>query len=353
MRFADSMQSRARRLGPGCFAMVMATGIVSIDLDQHRMHAAAIALLAVNLLAWSALLWLTGLRLVRFRRELLADFANPGRGAGFLTLPAATCVLGSQCLTVMHWPALAGALAAFGALCWVVVLYLWLVATIAARRKPGFSRSINGRWLIAVVATQGLAVLATQLAGEGTAAAGAWLFGALCLFLLGGALYLPIITLVAYRIVFLPLRASELTPPYWISMGALAITALAGSQLVLHASASPSALHRIMPFLEASTLLSWVVASWWIPLLVLLWAWRHAWCRVPLRYEADSWTIVFPLGMYTVGTHELARALDLGFLLVVPAIGVYVSLLAWLLAAIGAARHWYQGAPTGGLKASG
>lgn len=341
MTVVDFVLSCARHLNPGSFAMVMATGIVSIDLDQHGMRALALTLFGVNLVAWLVLLLLSAVRLLRFRHELVADFTNPGRGAGFLTLVAATCVLGSQCLMVVHLPELARALALLGALLWVALIYLFFAATITARIKPGFTRSINGGWLVAVVATQALAVLMTLLLADDPSARAGWLFGALCLYLLGAALYLLIITLVVYRMVFFPLRAREFTPPYWIDMGALAITTLAGSLLVLHTPAT-GPLRELVPFVKGFTVFFWATATWWIPLLVLLEIWRHGWRHVPLRYEVDDWDIVFPLGMYTVGTHELARALDLPFLSAIPAIGVYVSLAAWLLVALLGMRRLYR-----------
>ncbi|HWU78259.1 MAG TPA: tellurite resistance/C4-dicarboxylate transporter family protein [Rhodanobacter sp.] len=341
MRLVDFMLARARRLHPGHFALVMATGIVSIDLDQHGMPVLARVLFGLNLLAWSTLLLLTALRLLRFRRELVADFIDPSRGASFLTLAAGTCVLGSQCLLLVHWPLLARMLAALGALSWATLIYLFFAATITARIKPGFTRSINGGWLVAVVATQALAVLMVLLVADAPATRVAWLFGGLCLYLLGAALYLLIITLVVYRMVFFPLRAREFTPPYWIDMGALAITTLAGSLLVLHTPAT-GPLQDLMPFVKGFTLFFWATASWWIPLLVLLEIWRHVRRHVPLRYEVDDWDIVFPLGMYTVGTYELARALKLDFLRMIPAIGVYVSALIWLLVATGALVHGYR-----------
>ncbi|MEO8746810.1 MAG: tellurite resistance/C4-dicarboxylate transporter family protein [Rhodanobacter sp.] len=339
MKLADVILLRARHLSPGGFALVMATGIVSIDVDQHGMHALALALLAVNVLAWLVLLALTLLRLLRFRVALIADFVDPGRGAGFLTLAAGTCVLGSQCLTVVHLPMLARGLALLGALSWSVLIYLFFAATITARIKPGFTRSINGGWLVAVVATQALAVVMVLLLADSPGASGGWLFGALCLYLLGAALYLLIITLVVYRLVFFPLRAREFSPPYWINMGALAITTLAGSLIVLQAPAS-GPLADLMPFVKGFTLFFWATATWWIPLLILLELWRHAWRHVPLHYEADDWDIVFPLGMYTVGTYELANALHLDYLQRIPAIGVYISLAVWLLVATGAVRRW-------------
>jgi ABC-type branched-subunit amino acid transport system permease subunit len=43
-----------------------------------------------------------------------------------------------------------------------------------------------------------------------------------------------------------------------------------------------------------------------------------------------------------VGTFELAQALHLDFLRTIPAVGVYVSLLAWLLVALIGLRRLYR-----------
>lgn len=340
MALADNLLVRVRRLAPGCFALVMATGIVSIDANQHDLPRVALALFAFNLLAYVWLLALTVLRLLRFRSEMIADFTDPSRGAGFLTLAAATCVLGSQCVLVLPLPALAVVLAVAGALLWIALIYLFFAATITARFKPGFTRSINGGWLVAVVATQALSALLTLVAAS-RADPDRLQFVALSLYMLGAALYLLIITLVVYRMVFFPLRAREFTPPYWIDMGALAVTTLAGSLIVIHAPAH-GALTELLPFVKGFTLFFWATATWWIPLLVILEVWRHVWRHVPLRYETDDWDIVFPIGMYTVGTQALAQALHADFLRAIPAVGVYVSLAVWLLVALIGLRRLYR-----------
>src|SRR5690606_30086655 len=113
-------------------------------------------------------------------------------------------------------------------------------------------------------------------------------------------------------------------------------------ELVLHAGAGTAAA-ELMPFVKGFTVFFWATASWWIPLLLILEAWRHILRHVPLRYETDDWDIVFPVGMYTVGTFALARAIDAEFLLPIPAIGVYVSLAVWVLVALSGIAHALRG----------
>src|SRR5690606_12881759 len=167
--------------------------------------------------------------------------------------------------------------------------------------KPSLEDGINGAWLLAIVATQSDAVLGALLAPGMAGGAELVLFVSLCMYLLGAMLYLTIITLIFYRFTFLALPVERLTPPYWINMGAVAITTLAGSTLLLVSGASPL-LAGLRPFLTGFTLFFWAAATWWIPLLVILGVWRHLVRRYPLRYDPQYWGMVFPLGMYTVCT---------------------------------------------------
>ena len=50
--------------------------------------------------------------------------------------------------------------------------------------------------------------------------------------------------------------------------------------------------------------------------------------RVPVTYDPQYWSLVFPLGMYTVATFMFANATGMPFLLIIPHIAVYIAMLA-------------------------
>jgi tellurite resistance protein TehA-like permease len=216
-----------------------------------------------------------------------------------------------------------------GILLWVLVMYSFFAAVVTSADKPDLETGINGAWLIAAVATQSVAVLGGTLAPS-FAEPQVPLFLCLVMYLIGCMLYLSIITLIFYRLTFIRLTSATFTPPYWINMGAVAITTLAGATLISHAALFPL-FGNLLPFLEGFTLFFWAAATWWIPLLLILMIWRHAVMRYPFRYEPQYWGMAFPLAMYTTGTLRLADALHLDFLLVVPHGFIWVAALVWLV----------------------
>jgi tellurite resistance protein TehA-like permease len=329
-------------LSPAYFGMVMATGIVSLAAHLLGMPVVARVLFQLNIVVYAALWVLTVLRVIRYPRRFFADMVDHLRGPGFFTTVAASSVLGSQFVLLAADFRAAIALWIAAIALWIGLTYTIFAAFTIKERKPPLDQGINGAWLLAVVSTQSIAVLSALLAAHlGQPHKLELNFLALSMWLWGGMLYIWMMSLIFYRYTFFRLAPGDLSPPYWINMGAMAISTLAGSLLIINAPDAPFLL-SLLPFLKGFTVFYWATGTWWIPMLVVLALWRYAFKRFPLKYDPLYWGAVFPIGMYAASTHEMIAAMQFDFLGFLPAVFLYGGLAAWAAAFSGFALDLFR-----------
>ena len=333
-RAGKPIRERIRSFPPVYFSMVMATGIVSIASHLDGIPLIPISLLWLNAVLYGFFWLFLIFRIASDPARLFGELTDFKLGPAFFTVIAGTSVLARQLVIIHANQRIAEIMLAFTVPLWACLIYVVFTAFTVKENKPTLSEGIHGGWLLSVVATQAISVLATLVARSVSHYQQHLLFLALALWLCGGMLYIWIISLIFYRYTFFPFAPFDLMPPYWINMGAMAISTLAGVSLIQSAS-SASFLADILPFLKGFTLFFWATATWWIPMLVILGFWRHVYKRFTLKYDRLYWGAVFPLGMYSVCTHQLCDAFHLPFLLWLPHAFAWIGLAAWSLTFLG------------------
>ncbi|MER6954859.1 tellurite resistance/C4-dicarboxylate transporter family protein [Streptomyces sp. NPDC000618] len=298
------------RRQPAAGAAVMATAILSVGLhltDYETLSRVALALAGA---AWVALAADFVVRLLRERERWLAEAGTPGA----LTAVAATAVLGTR-VCVLGRQTLAEALLALSAVLWPLLL-----ATVVRRWR----RRMPGAVFLACVATQGLALLGAVLA---KAEAAAWLaHTALVLFWLGLVLYGVALALFDLR------QVAEGAGDQWVAGGALAVSALAGANLL---TAETGGLYLWndddTDVLRTVTVALLVLAlAWYAVLLVAEVRWPRP------RYDVRRWATVFPMGMSAAATLSVAAEVDVPSLEGPGEVLLWVAVAVWLAVAAAA-----------------
>lgn len=317
---------------PGYFALVMGTGIVAVAARLTGREVIAWILFYFSVAAYPVLWVILLARLIRFPRAVAADFVSHERGPTFLTIVAANGVLGSQFAVFNTYTFLLPALFWFSLGLWVCLVYGFLSAVTVSIAKPDLEHGLNGAWLLLVVATESIAVLAGFVALR-LGSPPPLVFGALAFYLLGVMLYVSLSTLILFRWIFRPMYPAEMGAPWWINMGAVAIATLAGARLMALPGHDAN-LILLQRFVAPFTVLLWATGTFWIPLLVIMFAWKEL-QRGAHGYDPSLWSVVFPLGMYVAATHEYATEAHMLFLHAISIPVFWIALLAWIMTLVG------------------
>jgi hypothetical protein len=173
---------------PVYFAMVMATGIVSIAVYLNGMQRLAATLMWLNVVLFIAFWILLIGRLALAPRGLLEELTSFKLAPGFVTIVAGTSVLARQLLIIQADIRFPIAMFCFAFPVWASFIYLIFTAFKVKEDKPDLANGIHGGWHLSVVATQSVGMLAALLANQLAAYRQQLLFLSLALWLCGGML---------------------------------------------------------------------------------------------------------------------------------------------------------------------
>ncbi|KAA0919872.1 tellurite resistance protein permease [Dietzia sp. ANT_WB102] len=315
--------------------MVMATGIVAVGTGQRGWQTLSVFLLVLAAIEYVVLVVLTLWRLTAYRAEVVADLHDSRTAFLFFTFVAGTNVLAVG-LAAHDLFAVSATLLCVAALAWLVLGYTvpW-VAVLSRDQRPVIAEA-NGTWFIWVVASQSVAVAAATLELHFESARDALAIGAVASWSVGIVLYVASAVFVSLRLMLYPIDPKELDPPYWVSMGAVAITVVAGARIVEMSSAPM--VDAVRGLVAGLVVVFWCFATWLIPVLVAVGVWRHWVKGVPFRFEPTWWSIVFPLGMYAVAGMYLGRADNLPIVASIGEAWMWVAVASWVIALAGMIR---------------
>lgn len=322
------LRSAVRGLHPGYFALVMATGIMSIGTSTVEVTWLSVLLLWLAVICYAVLVPLLAWRLIAFRDDVVADLRDPAKAFGFFTFVAATNVIGARLVGDGHREVVIGLLAV-SSLAWLFLGYL-IPATVAHRPSTRSAlHGATGSWFIWVVASQSIAVLAATLEPQVDAGRRELALVAVFSWSVGLFLYGTVGVLVVARLLLFAVEPVDVSPTYWVSMGATAISVVAGSKIVEMARAPM--VTATSGLIAGLAVLFWAFGTWLIPGLLALGYWRHVRHRVPLVYEPSLWSIVFPLGMYGVGSAYLGQVDDLPIVRAIGHAEIWLALAVWAI----------------------
>ena len=355
---AVAPSSTLETLDPAYFGFVMSTGIISIAFRELGIGAVAWPLAVFNVGCYALLLVLFGARVVLYPGRVAADLRDRERHWGTLTFIVATNTVGVQFLSLFDVVPVATALWIATVVVTPLLLYYLFATEFIGARKANVSERIDGAFLLVIVCMQSLAILGGMLSGELSAYTEGIILLSMSYFGSGYVLYFVIVTVVTYRLLEGRVRPDDWTGPYWITMGAAAITTLAGTTLGPRLESVP-VWEPYAPVILGGTFLAWAIASWWIPLLLVIDVWRFItgdiegqppvwvlvvpWSRLAVGhrlhvYDPAAWGRVFPMGMYTACTVNLAGVGTFTALGIVPEYWGWFALLVWFLTFLGMVR---------------
>jgi tellurite resistance protein TehA-like permease len=307
---------------PDVFATVMATGIVSIAAGDHHYYKLSDALGVLAMLCFAVLVAVVIAAAAARSRKLFWDLTDPDVTLRLFTFVAACAVLDTRLSFNLAMLRVLGVVAL---LAWLGLIVL-TARNMSAHRWAALRDHAHGAWELASVGTSGLAIVMGQISYY-TGHRG-WLLVAVPVWLSAIAIYALMTSLILWRAIVERRDRDGFAPDSWIMMGGLAIATVAGDVLHQQLSGWPAAAVRTV------TIVTWVVATLWIPPLIYFGLHRITQRPDVLQFTGAWWSMVFPLGMYSAATDAMAVEVGARSMQTISLVFFWDAFAVWLIVVV-------------------
>lgn len=307
----------------------MATGILSVAARNHHYTRVSEALGVIATLGLMLLVAVVIAAAVARRGITFWDLNDPDVTLRLFTFVAACAVLDSR---LEHHPVVVRILGAIALSSWLVLGVL-TVRNMSRRSWTTLRDHAHGAWELASVGTSGLAIVTAQAAHY--SGHRAWLAIAVPIWAVAICVYGLMTWLIMWRTIHERIDRDGFEPDTWILMGALAIATLAGDHIYQEAP------DWLAPSVRVVTVITWAVATLWIPPLIYFVLHRINQRPALLQFRGVWWALVFPLGMYSVATYFMAAEVGLRSMQTLSLMFFWNALTVWLVVLLaGLLRAW-------------
>lgn len=290
------------------FACVMATGIVCIAAEQSGLHTIAIMLFIINNIIYFLCFALAMIKLYFQPLKMLGELTHHQSGPGYLTLVAATNILGIQYIQFTSISFISINLFWVSNILYLLFMLFLFIGMTVTKIKPTLADGLDGTWLLCTVSGCSIIILGDTIKSY-------YQFSVLELIVLSGIwgasllLYFVMIGFIFYRWFFQFFDISSFSPAYWINMGALAISSLAGVHLTNLVENTPLGIFSY--FILSSSFFLWLMSIWWGGFLISIFIYRVIKHKLKFQYSVKNWSAIFPLGMCCVSSLAVLNSISL------------------------------------------
>lgn len=284
------------------------------------------------------------LQTILFYKDALEELFNPEKTLYFFTIVVAVNLVGMCFSRIFHLYTTAN-------IFWYVAIALWLGISLftfsilflnqkSEDRK--FEDVFHGGWFFATAGTQSTALLGVIVAEHATRYVTFIHVFSFALWSIGASLYIVFMALIILRLVFYRIDSNTVLSPYWMNVGAAAITAITGIVLHQHIQGTGGPFGDFLPFLKGISLLFWSFGLWWMPFLIILAIRKLAYSEEGLAFTVGYWEVAFALGLYANSTIQLVNVFEGRYLIILSVCFYIACIIVWCFSSVFTIVHLIQ-----------